>query len=458
MSARFTAGEAEAWTGGRWSEPPRRDICGAVQDHRLLEPGMLYVALPGERVDGRRFMEPAYAAGAAGAVCAAGSAVEGIPCLEVGDPEEALRDVARGVRGRVDCPLIGVTGSAGKTTVKDLLASMWGQTRRVCATWGNWNNAIGLPLSLLRLDPEVEAGVFELGMNRPGEIADLAALLRPTGGLITSIGEAHLENLGSVEAIAREKGALLAALPASGLAVLEADGAWYRLFRELCRCEVVRCAFQGEAEVTGSVEGGDPGRLCVRDGLQGREFVLDLPFPGAHMRRNVLQAATMALAQGLGPEEIREGLAGFAPAPMRWEVSRIAGRRVVNDAYNANPLSMRAAIAAFAEGGGAPEEKWLVLGGMAELGEEEERLHREVGRFVDGYGWGGVIGVGPRAGWICAEIGQSPTWVAGDCREAAEWFVRESGDGSAVLLKGSRSERLEVMVSLMSRLLEVKAL
>ena len=458
MSARFTHEEAAAWTGGRWSARPEREIRGAVQDNRILEPGMLYIALPGERVDGHRFIAPAFAAGAAGAVCARGRAVAGVPCLEVDDPAEALRDLARGVRGTLGVPVIGVTGSAGKTTVKDLLTAIFARRHRVCATRGNWNNAIGLPLSLLRMDAEDEAGVFEVGMNRPGEIADLAAILRPTHAVITSIGEAHLENLGTVEAIAREKASLLAALPEDGLAVLDMDGPWVSLFRGLCRCPVVGCAMEREAEVTGAVDADTPRGLRIRDRLHGHDFVVEIPVPGAHMRRNTLQAATLALACGLSPEEVRLGVEAFVPAPMRWREEAIGGRRIVNDAYNANPLSMRAALAAFAEMEGPAEDKWLVVGGMAELGADEEALHRETGRFVDRFRWGGVIGVGPRAAWMCGEVRGSRTIAVRTVDEAADRLAEEAGENARVLVKGSRSEGLERIVPLLGQRVEVNAL
>ncbi len=235
MSAGFTASEAALWTGGRWTHPPQSSMQGALQDSRRVEPGQLYVALPGARVDGHAYIAAAFGAGAAGALCQTGQADPHVPCLEVPDPEEGLRDIVRGYRSQLSGVLIGITGSAGKTTVKDLLASMCRAAGPTASTRGNWNNAIGLPLSLLQMRKEDAYGVFELGMNQPGEIADLSALLRPDMALITSIGEAHLEQLGTTEAIAREKASLLASLSSGGTAVVDMHSPWRSLFASECR-------------------------------------------------------------------------------------------------------------------------------------------------------------------------------------------------------------------------------
>jgi UDP-N-acetylmuramoyl-tripeptide--D-alanyl-D-alanine ligase len=338
--------------------------------------------------------------------------------------------------------MLGITGSAGKTTVKDLIAAMLSQRGATCATRGNWNNFIGLPLSMLAMQPEDDFGVFELGMNAPGEIAGLSDILSPVAGLITSIGEAHLEKLGSVENIAHEKASLLRALPEEGLAVLDADSPWFTGFRADCACRVVTCALDGEAEVEGRFQASRPDELEIRDHRRHQRFRVRLPLPGEHMCRNLLQSVTWVLELGLSPDEIREGILSFAPPPQRWQEEAVGGFRVINDAYNANPLSMRSSIQTFAQQE-RPVEKWLVLGAMNELGAAEEDLHREVGRFLNRFVWAGVICLGPRAAWMAEEARQQACAVVDNPEQAAVYLREHAGPGSGVLLKGSRSEKIE---------------
>jgi UDP-N-acetylmuramoyl-tripeptide--D-alanyl-D-alanine ligase len=438
----FSYEEAAAWTGGEWTTVPKKEITGVMQDTRLLEPGMLYVAIEGERVDGHAFIAGAMERGAAGVLCLQGKEEPGFPCLVVPDTIQSLEDLARGYRKQLGGLMIGITGSSGKTTVKDLLASMFAERGSTCSTRGNWNNKIGLPLSMLSMQVEDDFGVFELGMNSPGEISHLAALAQPMCGLITSIGEAHLERLGSLQAIAEEKGALLSALPEDGLAILDVDSEWHSYFKSQCTCRTVLCSLTGIADIVGNRVEGEPRLLRVADHVRGRSMTLKLPLPGEHMRRNVLQSVALAIELGLGETEIQAGIQNFAPAPMRWQQSTVWNRTLINDAYNANPLSMRSSIRTFAEMN-QPVEKWVVVGGMAELGEAEEELHRELGAFMDQFRFAGVIGVGPKAKWMCEEVKSMPVYPVETCGEAAEIFMTESGNGCALLLKGSRSEALE---------------
>jgi len=445
----FSPKDLAVWTGGAWSRLPEIPLTSVTQDSRDLKPGALYVALPGARVDGHAFLEAAGELGAAGAVCERGRAVASLPCLEVADPGVALQDMARGYRGTLGGLMIGVTGSAGKTTVKDVLATILARRGETCRTRGNWNNQIGLPLSMLSMEADDDFGVFEVGMNRPGEIAALSEILKPICGLVTSIGEAHLEKLGSVDAVAREKSALLAALPAEGVAVLDIDQPWADLFRDRAgKARQVTCSLESEADYIGRGVDGDRARLRVEDRRRGVDFELTMPLPGVHMRRNVLQAVVVARECGLSPDEIREGLGDYSPAPMRWEQIRVGSRLVINDAYNANPLSMRSAIRTFGEME-RPVEKWLVLGGMAELGPSEKELHRQVGEFADRFRFRGIIGVGEKAEWICEAVRNAEVWRVADREGAAEVVLRESGPGCGVLLKASRSEGLENVVPLL---------
>ncbi len=442
----FQPQDLAAWTGGRWTRTPDREILRVVHDSREAGPGCLYVALKGARFDGHSFLGSVTDAGAAGAVCARGCSDAGLPCLEVEDPQRALEDMARSYRQTLGGLVVGVTGSAGKTTVKDLLAAMLMQRGKTCKTRGNWNNQIGLPLSLLSMEREDDFGVFEAGMNHAGEIAHLCDILQPLCGVVTSIGEAHLEALGSVEAIAAEKISLLAALPEEGVALVDVDSPWKEQMIERTRARKVTCSLRTRADYTGQPAGASGERLRIMDAVRNDVFEVVLPLPGTHMMRNVLQAAGVAREFGLSAEEIEAGLQAFAPAPMRWERMRVGTWLVINDAYNANPLSMRSSIKTFARME-VPIEKWLVLGGMNELGDGEARAHRDLGVFIASLGVHGVITVGEKARWIHETVSAGDTVHVDSAAEAAAMIRERGGAGAGILVKASRGDRLEAVIS-----------
>lgn len=436
------------WSGGRWTVMPAGAITGVEHDTRSLHPGVLYVALSGERFDGHDFLRSAFESGAVAALCARGRGLPGFACLEVDDPLAALGDIARGYRRSLGGLVVGITGSAGKTTVKDLLAEMLARRGETCKTRGNWNNFIGLPLSILRMESSDVFGVFEAGMNRPGEIAGLCRILEPICGVVTSIGEAHLENFGSVAGIAREKACMLEALPEEGVAVVDIDSPWRDLLLSVTRARVVSCSFQGPADYQAAPHASDPRILSIQDRVRGVAFDVESPLPGVHMQRNLLQAVVVAREFGLTPEEITEGAARFAPAPMRWERQRIGFWTLINDAYNANPLSMRSSIRTFAEMT-VPVEKWLVLGGMAELGAGEAEAHRALGGYVSEFGFHGVVTIGPKAAWIAEQARGGQVHAVASVEDAAAVLHAQAGPGAGILLKASRADRLEALIPLL---------
>jgi len=442
---RFDAQDLTAWTGGTWTRTPDQAVTRVVHDSREAGPGGLYVALKGERFDGHSFLAAVADTGAAAAVCARGRGIPELACLEVADPQRALEDMARGYRQTLGGLVVGVTGSAGKTTVKDLLACMLMQRGETCKTRGNWNNHIGLPLSLLSMERGDDFGVFEAGMNHAGEIGHLCGILQPLCGLVTSIGEAHLEALGSVEAIAAEKISLLASLPEDGVALVDVDSPWKDQMLARTRARTVTCSLRTRADYTGQPAGDTAARLQISDGVRGGVFEVTLPLPGTHMMRNVLQAAAVAREFGLSPGEIQAGLQAFAPAPMRWETLRVGTWSVINDAYNANPLSMRSSIKTFARMA-APVEKWLVLGGMNELGAEEARAHRDLGVFIASLGFHGVITVGGKARWIHETAGAGERIHVDTAADAAVAVRGRVGAGAGILVKASRGDRLETVI------------
>lgn len=384
-------------------------ILGISHDTRTLKSGDVYIAIKGEHFDGHDFVEQAVEKGAAGLIVERECPRIETPQLIVPDTMDALWKLAVGVRQEWTGTVIGITGSVGKTTVKELIASVLAQTGTVAKTPGNWNNEIGLPLSMLAADRTADFFVFELGMNHPGEIERLSALLLPDWALITNIGKAHTEFFENLGEIADEKASILCH---AGQAVLDGDSQWF---------ERIKSGFGGPV-VT----------------LTGKSFIA--PQPGAHMVQNTRFAATLGLELGVSFDEVQNGLDLFTPAPMRWEESEQGGVVFINDAYNANPLSMRAALSTFAE---LPCEgrRFLVLGGMRELGAQSEQEHRALGKFVDSLQVHRVITVGELGTQlICESLSgiEKPTVV--------EVLREELKAGDKVLLKASRGEHLETIL------------
>jgi len=438
------------WTGGRWSVWPEAPIRGATHTTRELAPGALFVALAGARADGHDFVEEAFARGAAAALVRRGwTPPPGRPCLVVADPLAALQAAGRGQRDSGDWRIVGVTGSAGKSTVKEMAACLLERLGPTARTRGNFNNAIGLPLSLLGLEPgRHRFGVFELGSNHPGEIAALAAALRPDWGIVTNVGPVHVEAFGDVAGVVREKRALLEALPRDGLAVLNRDTAGYA---ELAAAAPARrrtaSVGAGPADLVleAAAAEGNGQRLRLREGRT--IHVVRLSQPGRHHAMNAMLAALAAREGGLGWAAIDEALAGFEPMAMRWQRREVGGVLVINDAYNANPLSMEAALRTFSElsTNGA---KWLVLGEMRELGEAGPALHADLGRRVAEGRWAGLVAVGALAAAMADAAGAAGFPAdrmarVPDAAAAASVLRRWVRRGDAVLIKASRGLALE---------------
>ena len=445
-----TPGQLAAWTDGEWTRHPDEEIAGVSHDTRTLEPGDLYVALRGDIHDGHRFIPQALQAGAAALLVDEAPAVVGVPALVVDDTLVALQQWAKAHRARFNGPVIGVTGSAGKTTVKELLASVLEQAGAVCRTPGNWNNHIGVPLSLLNLRSEHAFGVFEAGMNHPGELDPLFELIGPDHGILTAIGAAHIEAFEDEAGIAMEKAALLRAVPESGVVVIDGESPWLSLLHQQAR---------GALELTALSEGTAAGKARTAQATSPQKDVwqidgwsgpLALPVPGRAMAENVLKVVVLAERLGLDEAAIRAGLTAWKPAAMRWAVEAVDGVTVINDAYNANPLSMQAALESFAllEVAG---NRWLVLGSMQELGVDAEEAHRRLGETVGSGPWAGVVLMGEwqqalQAGMVSAAF-PGKIVAAASHEEAATALMERTTQGDAVLLKASRLDRLETVLS-----------
>ena len=353
-------------------------------DTRTLDAGGLFVAIPGERVDGNDFVPDAYARRAAGAVVSRPADVP-LPQVRVSDTRNALSGMARGWRKNFPIPVVAVTGSNGKTTVKELIAGILGVrgSRRVCVTQGNLNNDLGAPLTLMELAGRHEVLVIELGANHAGEIAALSQLAGPTVGVIVNAGAAHLEGFGSIAGVARAKGELLDHLPADGAAILNADDPWCSAWIRRSRAaRILTFGFDPAADCTvrgevAEVAEGSEFTLVLPD---GSDFRLTLPLRGRHSVLNALAAAAAAGAAGASADEIRAGLARARPVSGRLNRMRgLGGATIIDDAYNANPTSTRAALDYLRGCGG---RRMFVLGDMAELGADAAELHRQVGEYA----------------------------------------------------------------------------
>jgi UDP-N-acetylmuramoyl-tripeptide--D-alanyl-D-alanine ligase len=435
-----------------------RPILGAAVDSRRVEPGNAFFALPGERTDGHRFLEAAVAAGAAALVvseplddarlatlCGASGSVS---VVRVADPAIALRAVAADYRARFRPLVVGITGSLAKTSTKELAAEVLAGRFRVLRSAGNENNEIGLPLTLLRLRPEHEVAVLEMGLYVTGEIALLAQLARPSIGVVTAVRGVHLSRAGSIDAIEAGKRELVEALPASGWAVLNADDLRVSRMARSTLARVLRYGFDATADV---------GAEEVRSlGVAGMQFRLRLPTAavevrtpalGRHGVHNALAAAAVAACAGLDSEEIARGLARPVHTPHRSQLIRAGTWTILDDTYNASPDAVLAALGLLAE---LPGRHIAVLGEMLELGDTAPAEHLRVGvvaaSVVDR-----LLVVGPGAGGIAEGAlagGLDPARVerAADRAEALSALLAMLEDGDAVLVKASRGAALDLLV------------
>lgn len=418
-------------------------------DSRSLQAGDLFVALQGERMDAHDFLPQVRAQGlAAAAIAHGGLEALGLPGIEVPDTTQALGALAAGWRSMFGLPLIAVTGSNGKTTVTQMIASILKAQAgdAAFATQGNFNNAIGVPLTLFRLSAAHQLGVVELGMNHPGEIAELARIAQPTVALVNNAQREHQEFMHTVQAVAEENGSVLAYLPADGVAVFPSDEAFTPLWRSLAGQRPV-LTFGGEDADVRSLQAtwADSAWQVQVQTPQGR-FDCALHIAGRHNVRNALAAAACALAAGVPLAAIAQGLSAFQPVKGRSRSTAVvcAGRRVdvVDDTYNANPDSVQAAIAVLAE---LPAPRLLVLGDMGEVGDQGPAFHTEVGASARQAGIETFLALGPQMQHAVAAFGQGATHFEEMAALVAAVQARMGQTGS-VLVKGSRSMKMEHVV------------
>jgi UDP-N-acetylmuramoyl-tripeptide--D-alanyl-D-alanine ligase len=410
----------------------------AVIDSREAGPGSLFVGLPGASTDGGRYAGQALEAGAWGVLVGeayAAPAEHGV-VLAAADPLRALHRLATAWRRELGARVIGVTGSTGKTSTKDLLQAVLAPHRRTVASRANFNTEIGLPLEVLAAPAETEVLVLEMAMRGSGQIAELAAIAEPDVGVIVSVGPVHLELLGTVEAIAAAKAELLAGLPAGGTAVVPAAE---RLLDPHLRSDLVTLTFGAGGDIRLLADEGER----VEIDLAGRRIELEVSFHQAHLRRNLLAAVAAASAVGVVPE----GRIELALTPGRGQRVRLpAGVTLIDDCYNANPMSMRAALEDLAASApqAAESRRVAVLGDMLELGAREQEFHAQVGEEAARAGVDVLVTVGPRASAM-SERFAGPVRSLDDAAEAAAVVPGLLRSGDVVLIKGSRGVGLELV-------------
>ena len=421
-------------------EAPQTDVTveRIVSDSRKVHYGAMFAALPGSQVDGHDYAETAMKLGAVALLLERRLDLD-VPQLIVADVLKALGKLARELRNRVNPIVIGITGSNGKTSVKEMLASILCLGGEVLATQGNFNNELGLPLSLFGLEEKHRYAILEMGASKAGDIAYLAEIARPDVGLITNIGPAHLQGFGDLEGVASAKGELYSALPADGWAIINADEPWAAGWRETCSAGQI-------------LTFGNNGDIAIRhDKLQDRpqlvtpqgSFTFELALPGQHSLVNAAAATAAALALQVPIDLIRQGLENMRPVPGRLNLLQApAGWTVIDDTYNANPASLYSALQVLANMQG---RSWLVLGDMKELGKSSRKMHVEVGYAARALGVRRLFAIGEMSESTVEAFGEGASHHP-DRDSLVEALLEELRPGVNCLVKGSRSMGMEAVV------------
>ena len=461
----LTIGEIVTATGGQLVQGQSDRICrGISTDTRTLSPGNLFIALVGDRFDGHAFVPSAVTKGATGIIFEEGRKVgvqpeaHSVAIIAVKDTVRALGDIAHVWRMRFTIPVIAVTGSSGKTTTKEMTASILSLTKMVVKNRGNFNNLIGLPLTLLQINASHDAAVVELGTNLPGEIARLTDIARPVIGVITNVGPAHLEGLKNLDGVREEKADLFRTMTAEGIAVINSDDE-----------AVVRAAHQwkGKTITFGLTHGSSVGATSIKiRGEKGITFTLSIgrrkreltmAVLGEHNVYNALAAAACSHACGIDYDDICRGLTAFRQVSGRMELFRLwKGAFLIDDTYNANPSSVKEALKTLRDLAGR-KGSTLIFGDMLELGDRAEEIHEDIGMAIADTGVGRLILRGRFSRAVAA--GAQKKGLSGDrifffddSGDIADFIVKSLRDGEWILIKGSRGMHMEVITGAILRL------
>jgi UDP-N-acetylmuramoyl-tripeptide--D-alanyl-D-alanine ligase len=443
--------EVQQATGAEWLGG-RDNIAAHAQgwsiDTRTLAPGDLFFAIRGERFDGHAFTKTALERGALAAVVSEPS--EERPLLKVADTLDALQRLSQWARRRWGKPVVAITGSAGKTSTKDIVSDLLAVRLRVGKTTGNLNNHIGLPLTLLRIPDDAEVAVVEMGMNHAGEIRQLAALAEPQFGLVTNVGYAHVESFDSIEGVAAAKRELIESLPPAGVAILNADDELVRKFREVHVGHTLTYGFAGDADIRAAeVEIHAQGVAFTVNGVRFHSRLT-----GRHSVSNVLAGLAVASLFGIAFSELTEVVSGLTPGKMRGERSHWRGITILNDSYNSNPEAARQMLDVLASE--AAVRRVAVLGEMLELGSMSETLHRELGSYAARAGVNALFGIRGAAAFIVEEakragISERHIYFFDDPDSAGDFLRGWVRPGDAILFKGSRGTQVERALAKMVR-------
>ncbi len=450
-----TVGQVAQWIGCE-AEPALagRTISGVETDSRKVQPGNLFIALTGERVDGHDYAAQALERGAA-CVLASRELPAGLPALYVPDTKLAFGQIAAGYRQSLhNTKFIGITGSVGKTTTKEMLAAILATTYRTAKTEGNHNNNIGLPMTITAISPDCDAAVLELGMNHFGEMAYLTKIAQPNVAVITNIGTMHIEFLGSREGILKAKLEILQGLTPGGTAVFNGDEPLLWKQKAAMQFKTVYFGMENpECDVFATNVREVPGGVAFEVRGLGASFGVQLPVEGRHLVQNALAAITVALLCGIPDEKIRQALAAFQNTGMRQRIYERGGMTIIEDCYNAGPESMQAALTLLgtrACGG----KRIAVLGDMLELGHSSNAEHYKIGRIAVQQGADLILAYGKYAENVISGArtgGKAPrdAMAFQDQREMANVLRSRAGEGDLILFKGSRGTRMEQVLQML---------
>lgn len=448
--AEFTLREVLSVTGGTYTgnEADTVTFSSVSTDTRTIGADSLFVALTGDTFDGHDFLTQAKDKGAIGALVKKGKAVDGLICIEVESPLLGYQQLANYHRRRFDIPVVAVTGSSGKTTTKEMVAAVLATKFNVLKTEKNFNNEIGLPKTLLQLTEEHEVCVVEMGMRGLGQIDELARIAEPTVGIVTNVGNSHIELLGSRENIGKAKAELIQHIPADGVAILNEDDDIVREMASLTKGKTIYYGIKEKATISGF------NLRYKKDGIKftcrcfDEVFDVFLPMIGEHNVYDALAAIGAGRALGVSSQKIAKGLGHFSGMPMRQEIISFPDIVVLNDAYNANPASMAESIKALGQLDG--KRKIAMLGDMLELGGFTEESHREIGRLLVEEGYSEVYTFGEAARFIALEAksaGLKAAYVCSSHLDMANLYFDHRKKGDVILVKGSRGLRMERVVS-----------
>ena len=428
-------------------------VTGITTDSRKISEGVLFIALKGENFNGEDFVEDAFTKGATAAIVSKNFSKEisGGAIIKVDDTLKAYQKIAAYWRDKFNIPIVAITGSTGKTTTKDLTAAVLSELGKILKTSANFNNEIGVPLTLLELDETHKAAVVEIGMRGLGQIEELAKIVKPNIAIVTNVNETHIELLGSMENIAKAKAELVEAIPSGGAVILNADNPYTAAMKNLVKpgVKIFTHGIEHPADLKADNVSITGGSTVFDLTYQGKIYHFDLPLIGRHNISNALAATAAGLFVGLDFDQIRYGISTLVTTKMRFEVIRRDGIIIVNDAYNASPASMRASIKTAAEV--YDTRKIAVFGDMFELGDISEKVHREVGEYLAANNFEILITVGELGKFIAEgakSAGMEKVFVTDSHEDAAKTLRGILHYDDVVLFKASHGMHLEKVIEL----------